>query len=69
MISEINLTYIIATYNRLSFLKITIAKLIDELKPDEEIVVVDGDSTDGSKEYLKRLFEEEKIHQFVSEPD
>ena len=37
--------------------------------PDEEIVVVDGNSTDGAKEYLQKLFSEGKIHQFVSEPD
>jgi len=66
---KFDLTYIIATYNRLPFLKITLQKLIDEVQPDEEIVVVDGNSTDGSKEYLQTLFEAGKIHQFVSEPD
>lgn len=66
---KFDLSYIIATYNRLPFLKITLQKLIDELQPDEEIVVVDGNSTDGSKEYLQTLFEEGKIHQLVSEPD
>jgi len=64
-----DLSFIIATCNRLSFLKITLQKLIDELQPDEEIVVVDGNSTDGSKEYLQQLFNEGKIHQFISEPD
>ena len=67
--SPINLSYIIATRNRLSFLKITLEKLLSELQPDEEIVVVDGDSTDGAKEYLQDLFEKNKIHQFISEPD
>ncbi len=66
---NINLSYIIATYNRLAFLKITLEKLIDELQADEEIVVVDGNSADGSKEYLQTLFDERKIHQFISEPD
>lgn len=67
--SDFNLSYIIATRNRLPFLKITLEKLINELQPDEEIVVVDGNSTDGSKEYLQQLFEGRKIHQFISEPD
>ena len=58
-----------ATRNRLSFLKMTLEKLLTDLQPDEEIVVVDGNSTDGSKEYLKDLFEEGKIHQFISESD
>ncbi|MDB4919634.1 glycosyltransferase [Mucilaginibacter sp.] len=64
-----NLSYIIATRNRLAFLKITLEKLIIALQPGEEIVVVDGNSTDGAKEYLLQLFEQGKIHQFISEPD
>jgi glycosyltransferase involved in cell wall biosynthesis len=66
---KFNLSYIIATRNRLPFLKTTLEKLIEELQSDEEIVVVDGDSTDGTKEYLQKLFDEGKIHQFVSGPD
>jgi glycosyltransferase involved in cell wall biosynthesis len=65
----INLSYIISTRNRLPFLKITLGKLIGELQPNEEIVVVDGNSTDGAKEYLQTLFNEEKIQQFISEQD
>jgi glycosyltransferase involved in cell wall biosynthesis len=66
---KFSLTYIIATRNRLPFLKITLGRLIKEVLPDEEIVIVDGDSTDGSKIYLQQLFEEGKIHQYISEPD
>jgi glycosyltransferase involved in cell wall biosynthesis len=66
---KIELSYIIATYNRLAFLKITLEKLLAELQPGEEIVIVDGNSTDGTKEYLQQLFEQVKIHQFISEPD
>lgn len=65
----ISLSYIIATRNRLPFLKITLEKLLNELQADEEIVVVDGNSTDGAKDYLQQLFNDGKIHQFVSEPD
>jgi glycosyltransferase involved in cell wall biosynthesis len=66
---EYNLSYIIATRNRLPFLKITLEKLISELQSYEEIVVVDGNSSDGAKEYLQKLFDEGKIHQFISEQD
>ncbi|MES2377395.1 MAG: glycosyltransferase [Bacteroidota bacterium] len=65
----VNLSYIIATYNRLPFLKITLEKLISELQPDEEIVVIDGDSIDGTKNYLQELFNTGKIQRFISEPD
>lgn len=66
---KFDLSYIIATRNRLPFLKITLGKLLAALQPGEEIVVVDGDSTDGTKEYLQALFEEGKINQYLSEPD
>jgi len=39
------------------------------VQPDEEIVVVDGNSTDGSGEYLQELFRVGSIHQYISEPD
>ena len=65
----ISLSYIVATYNRLLFLRVTLEKLINALQQDEEIVVVDGGSTDGSKEYLQQLFADGKIQQFISEPD
>jgi glycosyltransferase involved in cell wall biosynthesis len=65
----INLSYIIATRNRLPFLKITLEKLINAVQADEEIVIVDANSTDGSREYLQGLFEAGSIHQFLSEPD
>lgn len=66
---SINLSYLICTYNRVNFLKILLPKVIDNLQPDEEIVVVDGNSADGSKEYLQQLFNKGKIHQFISESD
>ena len=66
---KFDISYIIATRNRLPFLKITLQRLIDELQPGEEIIVVDGDSTDGSKAFLDLLFQQNKIHQYLSEPD
>jgi glycosyltransferase involved in cell wall biosynthesis len=64
-----HLSFIIATRNRLPFLKITLQTLLNELQPGEEIIVIDGNSVDGSKEYLQQLFSAGKIHQFLSEPD
>jgi glycosyltransferase involved in cell wall biosynthesis len=64
-----SLSFIISTKNRLPFLKILLAHLLPQLKPDEEVVVVDGNSSDGSAEFLEGLFTSGKIHQFISEPD
>ena len=69
MKNNYTLSYILSTRNRLSFLRITLEKLLAEVLPDEEIVVVDGNSSDGTKEYLQALFEAGKINQYISEPD
>ncbi len=63
------LSFIISTKNRLPFLKALFAHLLPVLNPEEEIVVVDSESTDGSAEFLQGLFASNKIHQFISEPD
>jgi glycosyltransferase involved in cell wall biosynthesis len=63
------ISYLISTYNRLPYLKQTLEKLISVLEADEEIVIVDGNSTDGTKLYLQRLYEDGKITKLISEPD
>ncbi len=69
MQQSINLSYVLTTYNKLSYLKETLPLLIEACKNDEEIVVTDGGSTDGTPKYLQELFESGKIHQFISEKD
>ncbi|MBF9143438.1 glycosyltransferase [Hymenobacter properus] len=63
------LSYVLTTYNKLPFLRQVTERLIAARQPDEEIVVCDGGSSDGTKEYLQALFEAGKIQQFVSERD
>jgi glycosyltransferase involved in cell wall biosynthesis len=63
------LSYVITTFNKIEYLKITLPELILNCKVDEEIVVIDGGSKDGTKEFLEKLHHEKKIHQFMSEPD
>ena len=67
--SNFDLSYLICTRNRLPFLQIMLPRVLENRLPGEEIVIVDGNSTDGSKEYLQQLFDENKIDQFISEPD
>ncbi|RYY08091.1 MAG: glycosyltransferase [Sphingobacteriaceae bacterium] len=63
------LSYIVVTRNRLNYLQITLTKLIDNIGTDEEIIVVNGNSNDGTTEYLNHLYQRNKIHQLVNEPD
>ncbi len=66
---SIKLSYIVTTYNKLDYLRLTLPLLIAECKADEEIVVTDGGSTDGSAELITEFYKQGKIHQFVSEKD
>lgn len=66
---EITLSYVTTTKNKLPYLKDRMTKLIAQRKEDEEILVADGASTDGTVEYLKGLYQSGKIQFFLSEPD
>lgn len=63
------ISFIVSTKNRLPFLKILEEHIFNNLNEVEEVIVIDGDSSDGSKEYLAKLLNDGKIHQLVSEPD
>lgn len=66
---EYNLSFVVTTRNKLPLLREVVNRLINNVKADEEIIVIDADSTDGTKEYLQELFNSGKIHQYLSEPD
>ena len=67
--SYISLSYVLTTYNKIDYLKVVLPGLISNRKSDEEIIIVDGASTDGTAEYLKDLFAKGDIDYFVSEKD
>lgn len=67
--TKISLSYVMATRNRLPFLGEAMKRLVGNLQADEEIVIVDGASTDGSVEFLQELHAAGQIHQLISEPD
>ncbi|RAK65775.1 glycosyltransferase [Hymenobacter edaphi] len=66
---EIRLSYYITTFNKLPYLKVALQDLIDNRKPDEEIVVADGGSKDGTPEWLAELLAAGKIQHFITAPD
>lgn len=67
--STIQLSYLLTTFNKINYLKVTLPLLIAARQEDEEIVVVDGGSSDGTQDYLKELHQAGKIQMLVSEPD
>jgi glycosyltransferase involved in cell wall biosynthesis len=69
MSAPVTLSYVLTTFNKLPYLKVTLPCLLEACTEDEEIVIVDGGSTDGTVEFLSGLANEKKIHQFVSGKD
>lgn len=62
-------SYILTTYNKLPYLRQIMERLLKNRMPDDEIIVTDGGSTDGTKEYLSALHREGRIERFLSERD
>tara|TARA_B110000438_G_C15699953_1_gene600603 strand:- start:162 stop:1073 length:912 start_codon:yes stop_codon:yes gene_type:complete len=58
-----------STKNKLPFLTYGLNRLVNNLQSDEEIVIIDAGSTDGTVDYLENLYQKGKIHQFITEPD
>ncbi len=63
------LSYVMTTYNKLPYLKQVAKRLIANKKADEEIIIADGGSKDGTVEFLKELHEQGHIAAWVSAPD
>ena len=61
------LSIITIAYNDLGGLKKTVSSLVDQTYKDFEWIIIDGGSTDGSKEFLKE--NEHLFTYYVSEPD
>ncbi len=67
--SDKRLTYVTSTLNKLPYLKVSLEHLIKNKKSDEEILVADGGSTDGTKQYLENLYRQGNIDGYLSEKD
>ena len=64
--SNNRITVITINYNNLAGLRRTIPSVFSQTYTGYEYIVIDGGSTDGSKEYLETL---DRIDYWVSEPD
>jgi len=66
---KITLSYVLTTFNKITYIKVVLPELIRNKKNDEEIIVIDGGSTDGTSEFLSELKRTNKIDYFISEKD
>lgn len=69
MTSSVFLTFVITTRNKKNLLTELLSSLISSRHVDEEIIIVDSNSTDGTREYLQTLLDAGQIDKFVSEHD
>jgi len=63
------ISYIIATKDKLPYLQNRLEQLLAFKKEGDEILIADGASTDGTKEYVEGLVKAGKVNFFVSEKD
>ncbi len=61
------ISIITINYNDIKGLKKTITSVLDQTYPPIEYIVIDGGSTDGSKEYIET--QKEHLAYWISEPD
>jgi glycosyltransferase involved in cell wall biosynthesis len=65
----IRLSYIYVTKNKVDFVMETLHQLVINKEHDDEIIVIDGKSSDGTVDYLLKLKEAGSIDVLISEQD
>ncbi len=61
------ISLVMPSYNQASYLEEAICSVLDQHYPDLEFMIIDGGSTDGSPEIIKRYASQ--IHYWRSQPD
>ncbi len=63
------LTFLLSTYNKVTYLRQVLERLIPNCIHGDEIIVIDGGSNDGTVKYLGELLNQGLITAFISESD
>jgi glycosyltransferase involved in cell wall biosynthesis len=65
--SPVRVSYFVVTKNRAPYLRRALANVREFVKPQDELIVIDGGSTDGTVELVQQ--NRDIVSVFVSEPD
>ena len=61
------ISVVTVSYNTVATIEQTILSVINQTYPNIEYIIIDGGSTDGTIEIIKKY--ENRIHFWISEPD
>lgn len=64
-----NLLIVVVTYNRLDYTKKTLRMLWDTIQVPHHIIVVDNNSTDGTRKYLLSLEKRNRVDKVILNPE
>ncbi|UTW05539.1 glycosyltransferase (plasmid) [Amphritea atlantica] len=67
MQKPISIAIVTPSFNQAPFIEETIRSVLDQQYPEIQYAVIDGGSTDGSKEIIESY--SDQLHYYVSEPD
>lgn len=62
-----SISVVVPSFNQAAFIEATLRSILDQGYPDLELIVIDGGSTDGSVDVIRK--HESSISYWVSEPD
>ncbi len=67
--SQYNISYLLTTYNKKDYLQITLPFFLSHLNDNEELIIYDAESKDGSGEFIYQNIKDKKNVVFCSESD
>ncbi len=63
------ISYTLTTFNKLPFLKVTLPWWLKNINENEQLVIVDGNSKDGTSDFIKQHIQNHTNIIFISEDD